>query len=212
MLFLELQAELVKSWMQLAEAGTKSMTAAIQGAAEAAQPKPEPAFPFAALFTAANPFLAQNPFFAMAAAPQAGWPMTAFMTQTANPFLNPSWLPGVWNTMPWASMFGTSMFGAGLFGASLSGNPWGRAFGVENFWPRNAWSGTVWESNPWASLWQMPASNPQPPISLFADAWTASYRTATGQATTALLSPFQQSAPSTMNGWTWPMGGSGQVH
>ena len=227
MLFLDLQAELVRSWMQLAESGTKSMTAAIQGAAEAVQPKPEPVSPFAAMFTAANPFLAHNPFFAhnpfvaMAASPQAGWPMTAFMTQPATPlssFLpSPSFLPGMWNPMSWSSLFAPQMFapslfapglfGAGLFGANLSGNPWSAFFGAGNNWAQNAWSG-----NPWASLWQMPASQPQPSISSFVDAWTASYRIATEHATEALLTPFKQPAASENTGWTWPMGGSGRVH
>ena len=86
----EMQADLARSWMQLAEAGSKALSEAClngtqqsvatwQGAAEAVAPKPQPQLPQPfAMFGAAPPALAPNPLLSMMfPAAQPAWPFAA---------------------------------------------------------------------------------------------------------------------------------------
>ena len=205
MFFLEMQAELARTWLQLAEASTRSMSEAClggsrgaanawQGVVETALPKPQPqlSFPFAAMFGTANPFLAHNPLFAMMfphmqTGWQSGWPFAGMLGQQINPWASWLGLPAAGN--PWMKLFGTNPFGASLFGA----NPW--------------------TSNPWASLWQMPGTMPNVSAQQsMVDIMTSGYRTASGHAIAAILTPFQQQSAPSAPIWTWPLGGSGRAH
>ena len=208
MFFLEMQAELARTWLQLAETGTRSVSEAClggsrdaatawQGVVEAALPKPEPqlSFPFAQMFGSANPFLAHNPLISMMfPAMPSGWPFAGMFGQQSNPWMPAGWANASWLGLPtavnpWANLFGANLFSSNLFGV----NPW--------------------RSNPWFSLWQMPVPTPRPSEQpSLVDVMTASYRTASGHAIAAILTPFQPPpAPSTPV-WTWPWGGSGRMH
>ena len=214
MLFLELQAELARTWLRLAEAGTQTLseacrtgtrdlTAKWQGVAETVMPKPQPQLPFPfSMFGPTNPLLAPNPLLSMMF-PAAIWA----------PSLG-SWMgvPGAAN--PWINLFGANLFGANPFAANpFAANLFGANPFAANPFASALFGANPWSRNPWLALWQMPVAlsipSAQPSM---ADLVTASYRTASGHVIAAIMAPLQQPSAPPAPLWTWPMGGGGRIH
>ena len=227
----EMQADLARSWMQLAEAGSKALSEAClngtqqtmatwQGAAEAVVPKPQPLLPQPfAMFGATPPALAPNPLLSMMfPAAQPAWPFAAMFGMQANP-----WLPKAFGPVAWG---GPAAWGAAWMGSQAAANPWTQFFGANllgaNPFAANPFAsnpfvaslfGNPWANNPWMALWQFPGmlstSGAQPSM---VDLITSSYRTASGHAIAAILTPFQQQSAPPAPLWSWPMGGTGRMH
>ena len=173
MLFLEMQTQLARSWLQLAEESTRALTeACLSTSRETASALVTPPLAVAPLptktesvglqtigFGATNPFLALTPFFTPSQPSPSIWPSlpqttpawpfgAALPALPALPGLMPNMFSNPWMTStPPVSPWFANMFSGSLWGRTpwTGGNPWSA-----NPWSANPWAANLWAPSPWS--------------------------------------------------------------